>query len=212
MPARHLPAPAALSGRRPAGAPRREDPRCHHPTGPGRPAGPGSRRAARGVAGELRALGMTPVLPGCFGPVPPGFAGRDPGARVHPRHLGRFARPDWLDPADPVFAALAADYYAALGAVLRIAGPVPGFGYGAAGHRPVRRRGRLGAPYDRRSGAAERGSVRPRARRRAGAAAGGRPCVSGPVTPPAGPGRAARRPRPVPRTPARSPCGRCSVR
>ncbi|MFB7782898.1 alpha-N-acetylglucosaminidase [Streptomyces vinaceus] len=73
-------------------------------------------RAALGgrIAGELRALGMTPVLPGYFGTVPPGFAGRNPGARVHPQGTwDGFARPDWLDPAGPVFASLAADYYAA---------------------------------------------------------------------------------------------------
>ncbi|MFF4099585.1 alpha-N-acetylglucosaminidase [Streptomyces sp. NPDC001903] len=73
-------------------------------------------RAALGarVADELRALGMTPVLPGYFGTVPPGFADRNPGARVHPQGTwDGFARPDWLDPAGPVFADLAADYYAA---------------------------------------------------------------------------------------------------
>ncbi|MEU9177214.1 alpha-N-acetylglucosaminidase [Streptomyces sp. NPDC048550] len=73
-------------------------------------------RAALGarVADELRALGMTPVLPGFFGTVPPGFADRNPGARVRPQGTWEgFIRPDWLDPAGPVFAALAADYYAA---------------------------------------------------------------------------------------------------
>ncbi|MFF3862674.1 alpha-N-acetylglucosaminidase [Streptomyces sp. NPDC002209] len=66
------------------------------------------------VADELRALGMTPVLPGFFGTVPPGFADRNPGARVRPQGTwDGFTRPDWLDPAGPVFAALAADYYAA---------------------------------------------------------------------------------------------------
>ncbi|MFI8260063.1 alpha-N-acetylglucosaminidase TIM-barrel domain-containing protein [Streptomyces sp. NPDC085665] len=73
-------------------------------------------RAALGarVAGELRALGMTPVLPGHFGTVPPGFAERSPGARVRPQGTwDGFARPDWLDPAGPVFASLTADHYAA---------------------------------------------------------------------------------------------------
>ncbi|MEV0989124.1 hypothetical protein [Streptomyces sp. NPDC049949] len=32
-----------------------------------------------------RAPGMAPVLPGCFGTLPPGFAGRDHGTRVHPQ-------------------------------------------------------------------------------------------------------------------------------
>ncbi|KAA2257559.1 alpha-N-acetylglucosaminidase [Solihabitans fulvus] len=75
--------------------------------------------AARGalgarVTGQLRALGMTPVLPGYFGTVPPGFAGRNPGANVVPQgDWAGFARPDWLDPTNPVFARVAAAYYAA---------------------------------------------------------------------------------------------------
>ncbi|GAB2702732.1 alpha-N-acetylglucosaminidase [Kitasatospora kifunensis] len=68
----------------------------------------------RGIADQLRALGMTPVLPGFFGTVPPGFADRNPGARVVPQGswVG-FARPDWLDPTGPVFDRLAAAYYRA---------------------------------------------------------------------------------------------------
>ncbi|MGW6392601.1 alpha-N-acetylglucosaminidase [Streptomyces sp. NPDC055103] len=64
------------------------------------------------IAGHLRSLGMTPVLPGFFGTVPPGFAARNPGAVTVPqgRWVG-FARPDWLDPTGPVFARLAATYY-----------------------------------------------------------------------------------------------------
>ncbi|MFI9269351.1 alpha-N-acetylglucosaminidase [Kitasatospora sp. NPDC052896] len=73
-------------------------------------------RAALGrqVADRLRALGMTPVLPGFYGTVPPGFAARNPGARTIPQGdwVG-FQRPDWLDPAGPVFGRLAAAYYAA---------------------------------------------------------------------------------------------------
>ncbi|MBB4980566.1 alpha-N-acetylglucosaminidase [Streptomyces nymphaeiformis] len=71
-------------------------------------------RAALGsrIAAHLRALGMTPVLPGFFGTVPPGFAARNPGAVTVPqgKWVG-FARPDWLDPTGPVFAELAAAYY-----------------------------------------------------------------------------------------------------
>lgn len=57
---------------------------------------------------------MTPVLPGFFGTVPPGFAERRPGARVVAQGswVG-FQRPDWLDPTGPVFADLAAAYYRA---------------------------------------------------------------------------------------------------
>ncbi|MGW2997434.1 alpha-N-acetylglucosaminidase TIM-barrel domain-containing protein, partial [Streptomyces sp. NPDC001193] len=89
-----------------------------NPSGFGGPVGERliEERAALGAraAGELRALGMTPVLPGSFGTVPPGFAERNPGARVHPQGTwDGFARPDWLDPAGPVFTSLAADYYAA---------------------------------------------------------------------------------------------------
>ncbi|MFB7513231.1 alpha-N-acetylglucosaminidase [Streptomyces sp. NPDC056144] len=64
------------------------------------------------IAGHLRALGMTPVLPGFFGTVPAGFAERNPGAVTVPqgRWVG-FERPDWLDPTGPVFARLAATYY-----------------------------------------------------------------------------------------------------
>ena len=72
-------------------------------------------RAALGrrITDQLRSLGMTPVLPGFFGTVPPGFADRNPAARVLPQGdwVG-FARPDWLGPAGPVFDRLAAAYYA----------------------------------------------------------------------------------------------------
>ncbi|MEU3693327.1 alpha-N-acetylglucosaminidase [Streptomyces narbonensis] len=71
-------------------------------------------RAALGsrIAGHLRSLGMTPVLPGFFGTVPPDFTARNPGAVTVPqgKWVG-FARPDWLDPTGPVFERLAATYY-----------------------------------------------------------------------------------------------------
>ncbi|MGW0122036.1 alpha-N-acetylglucosaminidase [Streptomyces sp. NPDC003327] len=64
------------------------------------------------IADHLRSLGMTPVLPGFFGTVPPGFAARNEGAVTVPqgRWVG-FDRPDWLDPTGPVFDRLAAAYY-----------------------------------------------------------------------------------------------------
>ncbi|MFI8100596.1 alpha-N-acetylglucosaminidase [Streptomyces sp. NPDC086023] len=66
----------------------------------------------RRITDRLRSLGMTPVLPGYFGTVPPGFAARNPGAKVVPQgDWSGFDRPDWLDPAGPVFAELATDYY-----------------------------------------------------------------------------------------------------
>ncbi|MGW6568976.1 alpha-N-acetylglucosaminidase [Streptomyces sp. NPDC054975] len=82
-------------------------------------AGPVSRQLVearaelgRRIADRLRALGMTPVLPGFFGTVPPGFADRNAGAVTVPqgRWIG-FARPDWLDPTGPVFDQLAATFY-----------------------------------------------------------------------------------------------------
>lgn len=72
-------------------------------------------RAALGgrIAEQLRGLGMTAVLPGYFGTVPPGFAARNPGSStVAQGDWAGFDRPDWLDPASPVFAKLAAAYYA----------------------------------------------------------------------------------------------------
>ncbi|MFD0865491.1 alpha-N-acetylglucosaminidase TIM-barrel domain-containing protein, partial [Tessaracoccus lubricantis] len=71
-------------------------------------------RAALGrrIADRLRELGMTPVLPGYFGTVPPGFVARNPGAVVVPQGgwVG-FQRPDWLDPNSTVFPAVAAKFY-----------------------------------------------------------------------------------------------------
>ncbi|MEU7554983.1 alpha-N-acetylglucosaminidase [Streptomyces sp. NPDC044571] len=65
------------------------------------------------IAEQLRGLGMTPVLPGFFGTVPPGFAARNAGARtVAQGDWAGFDRPDWLDPTSPAFAKLAAAYYA----------------------------------------------------------------------------------------------------
>ncbi|MER6777727.1 MULTISPECIES: alpha-N-acetylglucosaminidase [unclassified Streptomyces] len=65
------------------------------------------------IAEQLRGLGMTPVLPGFFGTVPPGFAARNAGARtVAQGDWAGFDRPDWLDPTSPVFGKLAAAYYA----------------------------------------------------------------------------------------------------
>lgn len=72
-------------------------------------------RAALGgrIAEQLRGLGMTPVLPGYFGTVPPQFVARNPGAKTVPQgEWAGFERPDWLDPASPVFGKLAAAYYA----------------------------------------------------------------------------------------------------
>ncbi|CAM5635893.1 alpha-N-acetylglucosaminidase [Streptomyces avidinii] len=65
------------------------------------------------IAEQLRGLGMTPVLPGYFGTVPPSFAERNPGATTVPQgDWAGFDRPDWLDPVSPVFTELAAAFYA----------------------------------------------------------------------------------------------------
>ncbi|UQX05233.1 alpha-N-acetylglucosaminidase [Streptomyces sp. RerS4] len=74
-----------------------------------------SERARLGgrIAEQLRSLGMTPVLPGFFGTVPPEFTARNPGATtVAQGDWAGFDRPDWLDPTSPVFRRLSAAYYA----------------------------------------------------------------------------------------------------
>ncbi|MFG2717238.1 alpha-N-acetylglucosaminidase [Streptomyces sp. NPDC048416] len=71
------------------------------------------------VVGRLRELGMNPVLPGYFGTVPPGFADREPGARVVPQgSWSGFARPDWLDPRSAAFGRVAATFYRVQGELL----------------------------------------------------------------------------------------------
>ncbi|MGW2171747.1 alpha-N-acetylglucosaminidase [Streptomyces sp. NPDC001705] len=66
----------------------------------------------RRIADRLRQLGMTPVLPGYFGTVPPGFTERNPTGPVVPQGdwVG-FQRPDWLDPRSEVFRRVAASFY-----------------------------------------------------------------------------------------------------
>jgi alpha-N-acetylglucosaminidase len=73
------------------------------------------RRAELGarLVRRLRELGITPVLPGYFGTVPPGFAERAPDARtVAQGDWVGFDRPDWLDPTCPAFERVAAAFYA----------------------------------------------------------------------------------------------------
>ncbi|MER6690875.1 alpha-N-acetylglucosaminidase [Streptomyces minutiscleroticus] len=71
-------------------------------------------RAALGrrIADRLRELGMTPVFPGWFGTVPPGFAERNPGARTVAQGtwIG-LPRPDWLDPRGEHFARVGEVFY-----------------------------------------------------------------------------------------------------
>ena len=73
-----------------------------------------TRRAALGVriTDRLRALGITPVLPGYAGMVPPDFSKRDATARVVPQgDWNGFRRPDWLDPTSAPFPRVAEIYY-----------------------------------------------------------------------------------------------------
>ena len=68
--------------------------------------------SARRIVARLRALGITPVLPGFYGIVPQDFGRRFPGAHVIAQgEWAGFTRPDWLDPRDPLFARLAAAFY-----------------------------------------------------------------------------------------------------
>lgn len=72
------------------------------------------RRAELGrqIVDRMRSMGMTPVLPGFSGLVPGGFAERNPGAKVVPQGdwVG-FDRPDWLDPATPMYQRVANAFY-----------------------------------------------------------------------------------------------------
>jgi alpha-N-acetylglucosaminidase len=68
--------------------------------------------SAQKIVARLRALGITPVLPGYFGIVPADFKRRYPDSHVVPQgEWAGFTRPGWLDPRDPMFARLAAAFY-----------------------------------------------------------------------------------------------------
>lgn len=80
-----------------------------------------ARRVALGrrIVARMRALGITPVLPGYYGLVPPGFAART-GATVVEQGswLGVAERPDLLDPTDDEhFRPVARTHYQALEAI-----------------------------------------------------------------------------------------------
>ena len=69
-------------------------------------------RSAQRIVAQLRALGITPVFPGYFGMVPADFAKRHAGAHVIQQgSWNGFERPGWLDPRDPLFAAVAKAFY-----------------------------------------------------------------------------------------------------
>lgn len=68
--------------------------------------------SAKRIVAMLRALGITPVLPGYYGVVPADFATLHPGAHVITQgDWNGFIRPGWIDPRDPNFATLAASFY-----------------------------------------------------------------------------------------------------
>lgn len=68
--------------------------------------------SARDLLAYMRSLGITPVLPGYYGVVPSGFAQRYPKSHVISQgKWNGFTRPDWLDPRDPLFTKIAADFY-----------------------------------------------------------------------------------------------------
>ena len=63
------------------------------------------------ILGRMRALHMTPVLPGFAGYVPKAFALKHPQARITRMvPWGGFKETYWLDPADPLFATLSKRY------------------------------------------------------------------------------------------------------
>ncbi|WP_328468761.1 alpha-N-acetylglucosaminidase TIM-barrel domain-containing protein [Streptomyces sp. NBC_00448] len=73
-------------------------------------------RAALGrqITSRLRSLGMTPVLPGYYGTVPPDFAQKNAGAHTIAQGTWNgLKRPDWLDPTGADFTAVAAEFYQA---------------------------------------------------------------------------------------------------
>jgi hypothetical protein len=66
----------------------------------------------RRMTGYLRQLGLTPVLPGYYGTVPPAFATKNPGARLVPQGTWNgFTRSDWLDPTTTLFDQVADAFY-----------------------------------------------------------------------------------------------------
>ncbi|MBJ6121081.1 alpha-N-acetylglucosaminidase [Sphingomonas sp. BT553] len=65
------------------------------------------------ILARMKALGMKPVLPAFAGYVPKAFADRHPEARIYRmRQWEGFPPTYWLDPADPLFARLAARFIA----------------------------------------------------------------------------------------------------
>jgi hypothetical protein len=79
----------------------------------------------REIVQRCKQLGITPVIPGFYGTVPTDFAAKnstaDNGGPPHVVAQGLWngaQRPSWLDPTDPLFARVAADYYSHANAML----------------------------------------------------------------------------------------------
>ena len=79
----------------------------------------------REIVRRCEQLGITPVIPGFYGTVPTDFAAKNATADngeqpdVVPQGDWNGAqRPSWLDPTDPLFAKVAADYYRQANAIL----------------------------------------------------------------------------------------------
>ena len=71
-------------------------------------------KLGRQILARMRELGIEPVLPGYYGMVPPDFKKHFPGTKVHAQgNWNDLKRPDILDPTDPMFAKVAAAFYAA---------------------------------------------------------------------------------------------------
>jgi alpha-N-acetylglucosaminidase len=71
------------------------------------------RDLQRQILSRMRELGMTPILPAFGGYVPKAFALKHPEARIYRmRPWEGFHETYWLDPADPLFAKLAARFLA----------------------------------------------------------------------------------------------------
>lgn len=68
------------------------------------------------VVTRLKELGIEPILPGYFGTVPKDFGKKKAGAPImaQGRWMNELTRPDYVDPTDPLFAEIAAKYYAAI--------------------------------------------------------------------------------------------------
>jgi alpha-N-acetylglucosaminidase len=97
--------------------------------GPEVPARLVEKRAALGrrIVARMRELGITPVVPGYYGIVPPGFGavtGAPSDVVDQGSWLGITERPDLLNPASPLFPAVADAHYRALA---RVFGPVTHF-------------------------------------------------------------------------------------